>query len=213
MALIACKDCQQEFSTDAKHCPKCGANRYRPRYILKGFLILLFISWMMAHYAPSDTNAAHTGGVAHDSAAVTPQWQYTTEQDAMTSKSITTAIIDSTNTLSFDFPYRGEQHVQLELRNHPRFGKNVIFSIEKGQFMCHIDGCSVLVRFDEEPPVRFSAGEPADHDSTYIFLNGYANFLSKMSKAKKVRIAADFYQNGQQTAEFDTSHFDPAQYK
>ena len=26
MALIACKDCGKKFSTDAKHCPDCGAN-------------------------------------------------------------------------------------------------------------------------------------------------------------------------------------------
>ncbi|KSG23130.1 hypothetical protein AO946_23480 [Pseudomonas aeruginosa] len=25
MALVACKDCNAEISTDAKHCPKCGA--------------------------------------------------------------------------------------------------------------------------------------------------------------------------------------------
>ena len=26
MALIACKDCKTEISTDAKECPKCGAH-------------------------------------------------------------------------------------------------------------------------------------------------------------------------------------------
>lgn len=27
MALITCKDCKKEFSTDAKKCPHCGANK------------------------------------------------------------------------------------------------------------------------------------------------------------------------------------------
>lgn len=29
MALISCKDCKKEFSTDAKKCPHCGANKPR----------------------------------------------------------------------------------------------------------------------------------------------------------------------------------------
>lgn len=30
MPLVSCKDCQQEFSTDAKRCPQCGAKKSRP---------------------------------------------------------------------------------------------------------------------------------------------------------------------------------------
>ena len=215
MALITCKDCQQPFSTDAKSCPKCGAKSHRPRYILKGFMILLFISWMMGHYSQPSVSTTVSSAAASNAGTIpsAPQWNYTTEKDAMTSKDTIAATLESANTLSFDFPYQGEQRSRITLRNHPRFGKDVIFGIERGQFMCHIDGCSVLVRFDEDPAIRFSATGPADHDTTYVFLSGYSNFLNKMAKSKKVRIAANFYHNGQQTAEFDTSHFDPNQYK
>ena len=32
MAVVACKDCQQKFSADAKYCPHCGAKAQQKRY-------------------------------------------------------------------------------------------------------------------------------------------------------------------------------------
>lgn len=47
MPLITCKDCKQEFSTDAKQCPKCGAKKPKNtstagNKLLKIFFILFF---------------------------------------------------------------------------------------------------------------------------------------------------------------------------
>lgn len=47
MALVVCKDCQKEFSTDAKACPHCGANKPKPpkkpmNRVLKYFLYAWF---------------------------------------------------------------------------------------------------------------------------------------------------------------------------
>ncbi len=41
MALIICKDCKKEFSTDAKRCPHCGAKK--PSKFLKNFFIIFII--------------------------------------------------------------------------------------------------------------------------------------------------------------------------
>lgn len=41
MALIKCKDCKKEFSTDAKRCPHCGANKPIKRWSGKTLLIIL----------------------------------------------------------------------------------------------------------------------------------------------------------------------------
>ena len=46
MALIKCKDCEKEFSTDAKKCPNCGARRPLGKFtkwLLIGFVILVII--------------------------------------------------------------------------------------------------------------------------------------------------------------------------
>ena len=215
MALISCKDCKKEFSNDAKRCPHCGAKKPNPHYIIKGFMILVLIVWISGRLNSHQTNidAGKTNGTVPSpfSARIAPeipQWQYSTDKDAMSGKTSHAASIDSLNTLSFDFPYRGEQHATLTLTNHPRYGKQVIFSIEKGQFLCSVYDCKVLVKFDDAPPVRFSAVGPADHSTTSIFLSGHSQFLAKMQKAKKVRIEANFYQNNPDPSEFDVSKFD-----
>ena len=213
MALITCKDCQKEFSSDAKVCPHCGAKKHKNHYILKGFMVLVFISWMMPPFAEgSRVNRSASSSIKNTEPSA-PQWQYSSNKDDMTGKVIKDALIESTNTLSFEFPYQGIQHAVLELGSHPRYGRNVIFSIEKGQFLCRISECSVLVRFDDSPPVKFSAVGPADHNTTSIYISNYAGFTSQMLKAKKVRIEANFYHNGSQVLEFDVSKFDQSRYK
>ena len=140
------------------------------------------------------------------------KWTYFSDEDSMSSKIMRTASINSSNSIDLSFPYSGTQYASLQLRNHPRYGKDVIFSIDKGQLLCSYNGCNVLVRFDEGSPIRFSANEPSDHSTTYLFIGNYAGFMKKMLKAKTVRIAVDFYQHGSQTFEFDVSGFDQNRY-
>jgi hypothetical protein len=140
-------------------------------------------------------------------------WIYDQTTDSMTGKISSFAAIDSTNTLNFDFPYSGPQHATLMLRKHPQHGKDIILNIERGQFLCNgYSGCSVLVRFDENKPVRYSASEPSDNSTTTIFLSNYAGFIKSMMKAKHLRIQAEFYQQGNQVLEFDVSSFDEKKY-
>jgi DNA-directed RNA polymerase subunit RPC12/RpoP len=136
-------------------------------------------------------------------------WSYQTSQDSMTQKPVTIASLGSTSRLSFDFPYGGLQQATLELRKHPRWGQDVILQIEKGQFICNsYAGCDVSVRFGSGKPKRFSATEPSDNDSTYIFLRGYNSFVSEMRKVDKIYIEAQFYQEGNRTMEFAVDGLD-----
>lgn len=136
-------------------------------------------------------------------------WDYETTQDSMSQKPVTTAFIRSTNRLSFDFPYRGAQQATLQLRKHPRWGQDVILHIQKGQFICNsYDGCAVSVRFGNGKPKRFSAGEPNDNDSTYVFIRGYNSFVSELRKVDKIYIEAQFYQEGNRTMEFAVDGLD-----
>ena len=45
MALVECKDCKKQFSTDAKHCPSCGAKKpiSTPKKYVRNIVITLFI--------------------------------------------------------------------------------------------------------------------------------------------------------------------------
>lgn len=129
-------------------------------------------------------------------------WNYQEEQDKMGRGALKIASTFSINTVSFGFPYEGEQRGILSLRSHPKQGNGVILSIEKGQFLTGIDGCEVNVRFDDDKPMTFWGNEPADQRTTVIFINGYSKFVSRLIRAKKVMIEAPFFQEGNRIFEF-----------
>ena len=109
---------------------------------------------------------------------------------------IKTATAVSANSVRFDFPYQGEQRARLTLREHPRRGKDVMLSIERGQFLAGILGSDVLVRFDDGRPQTFRARGAADHSTTTIFISGYPKFVENLKRSKRVMIEAPIYREG-----------------
>lgn len=147
-------------------------------------------------------------------AASASQWVYGNGEDKMTGKKTFHAIVESTNTVSFSSPYEGEQHATLTIRDNPKYGKDIIFRIEKGQILCHsYNDCNVLVRFDEESPSTYSANPPSDNSSETIFISNYKRFADKINKAKLVRISPTIYQEGNPIFEFNISGFDQDKFK
>ena len=134
------------------------------------------------------------------------QWSYSTDQDRMGRK-LSFAEVTSTNTLAFGFPYQGSQHGSILIRKSPQSGTNVMFRIERGQFICGIESCTINVRFDDGPIQKFSATEPSDHGTTTLFIDNETRFLSQLRKAKILRLEATFYQEGRQGLEFDVEGF------
>lgn len=225
MALIKCKECGTEVSSKAEACPKCGA-RVAAKQMGCGTIIGIFLLIGIIGYAISSISSSGTKSESSSpppGSASTPapmplsgdQWLYSKHEDSMSKGMIYQASVKSMNTINLDFPYSGEQHGTLTLRTHPRFGKNVIFRIEKGQILCHssYENCSVLVRFDDEKAVNFSSVGAEDNSTETIFITNYSRFLEKMLKAKKVRIAVNLYQGGAPVFEFDVSNFDQGKYK
>lgn len=138
-------------------------------------------------------------------------WEYFSSTDPMSDKPVNYARVQSDNTFQFDFPYQGEQHATLSLRRHPKWGKDVIFSIEKGQILCSSYNCPVRVRFDDEPARTYEGNEPADNSSESIFIPAYSTFTSKLAKAKRVRIEVNVFKQGTLTTEFKVKGFDSDQ--
>ena len=190
---------------------------------LAGLVLLgLIASLVMDRKAGStSTPATSATGSSPASTATTPeapvagsQWSYSQSEDAMAKGTISEASVKSTNTVNFSFPYSGQQHGTLTLRTHPRYGKDAIFSIEKGQIPCpSYQPCTVLIRFDDGQPVRYTAVGPEDNSTETVFIRDYSGFVGKMLKAKKVRISANIYQEGSPVFEFDVTGFDQAKYK
>lgn len=133
-------------------------------------------------------------------------WDFSSDTDSMGRKR-SFASIRSLNTLDFGFPYSGSQHGTLMIRK--KGSTDVLLSIERGQFLCGVENCTVNVRFDEGPIQHFEAAPPADQSTTNLFIEDASSFIAQLRKAKTVNIEATFYQEGSQTLEFNVRGFSP----
>lgn len=138
--------------------------------------------------------------------AVSADWQYTEDTDAMTSKRSIQASLESNNSLNLGFPYGGKNNGYLHVRQHPKYGLDVILNVDKGQILCNnYQGCDIMVRFDDKPPMRFAGTEPADNSSDTVFVQGAKRFIAEASKARRILVQVTMYKNGAPTLEFFSS--------
>lgn len=140
--------------------------------------------------------------------AALADWQYQHETDKMTGKEARHALAESNNTLSLAFPYSGRNHGNLQVRQHPKYGLDVIVYVDKGQLLCrsHDDSCAVMIKFDDAQPIHFSGTPSADHDSKVIFLRDARRFINRAQKAKRILVQVSVFQNGDQILEFHSSN-------
>ena len=159
----------------------------------------------------SNRNTASTtsAGSADSSTHQASRWDYSQFEDEMGRGKVYTATIQSTNTINLDFPYNGEQHGLLTLREHPKHGKDVIFKIERGQLLDSDYNDAVVVRFDSDKPLNFSSVGASDHSTETLFLrsNAFSVFTTRLKTAKTVRIQAPIYQGGNQVFTFEVDGF------
>lgn len=232
MALIKCRECGHEIANSAKTCPNCGAqNRRNTGYLAKTILASLMLVLLGVLAANGFRSQRHevnqtqgalgaNGSSSSGSAAAgkpkpttiypveTPPrslWKYSSAEDPISGKTILFARTASTKTFEFGIPYTQPQRASLMLRQHPRWGNDVLLSIERGQFLCKARDCQVTVRFDEGSPATYSATEPEDGSTTSLFITNYPRFLSNLRKSTLVRIEARFYQEGARVFEFKIS--------
>ena len=123
------------------------------------------------------------------------------------------AIAVSTNMVKFEFPYNGLQRGTLLLRTHPKSGKDVILSIERGQFLVRsYEDSKALVRFDDGEPIGYAVVGAEDHSTDMVFFRDYQSFVERMLKAKRVRVSVPIYRQGSPVFEFEVSGFDAEAY-
>lgn len=165
-------------------------------------------------------NAASIASPAPAATSSTPatpvqsaNWRYSHTDYEMSKGRIHHATALSSNTVDFGFPYGGAQRGTLFLRTHPKHGKDVILSIEKGQFLVRsYEDSNALVRFDDGDPITYKVVGAEDHSTNSVFFRDYQGFVSRMLKAKRVRISVPVYQQGSPVFEFDVGGFDTKAY-
>lgn len=143
------------------------------------------------------------------------KWTYWKHEDPMTGKLTRNAVITSSNTLNFGFPYNGEQHGRIAIRKHPSHGNDVILQIERGQILCHsyADDCPIKIRFDDGKAFTVTGTNAADNSSEVVFLPGFKSLTAKIAKAKVMRIQFNVYHEGAPVLSFNVAGYDPERLK
>jgi hypothetical protein len=164
------------------------------------------------------THSADQTPVPHvDFSAAPTKWAYSEYQDEMGRGTTKLAQIVSSNTVRFAFPYQGETHAALQLRKSPKYGRapgaglqDVMVRVERGQFVSSYTKSFVTVRFDDGELWKFAIGEPEDGATGLLFMRPVdaESFIDELRKAKRLKIEADFYQEGARVFEFDVGGLD-----
>ena len=138
------------------------------------------------------------------------KWRYRDFTDEASGKKGTRALLSSENSVNLSFPYSGSQYGELEIRNHPRWGFDVIFSLQRGQIVSSSswNNKTIVIRFDDGEAKTWGYNEAGDNSSEHAFIKPEGQFESMMKRAKKVYITPTIYQDGSRTFRFNVKGYD-----
>lgn len=220
MALTQCRECGKEVSTEATACPHCGAKPAKKvgklGLIVAGAFLVYVLGSIVSRPALDPVAAKESAATAARAAAEKRmRWNYHTETDAVSGKSSAAAEVISGDANDLHSPYGPGVRATLLVRRHPRYGRDVIVSIDRGQLLCRSYGnpCRIMVRFDDRPAMAFEGAAPSDHSSDTVFVRGHDRFVAELKKAKTALIELPLYQDGQRSWTFNVAGFDAAQLK
>ena len=142
------------------------------------------------------------------------EWKTSFSNDEMRGTAQKFIMLDSENSVNFDFPYSGGSTLTVILRSKKiklKEGQKAddlkpteaLIVISKGQFICSsYNDCHVSIKFDEGKIQQYSMTEAADGSSDLIFFSGSANVIKNLQSHKKAIIEAEFYQSGREQFKF-----------
>lgn len=145
--------------------------------------------------------------ITTQTAAPASRWEYTQQEDKMTSNTEYYADIEANDELQLKFPYAGGVTATLHVRK--KEGKNEVYlRLSKGQLIAAngLDD-AVRLRFDDERPGIYGVTGAADYSSEVIFFDSPTKIISKLKKAKRLIVEAAVFDNGTQIMEFNTDGF------
>lgn len=220
MALKTCKECGKEVSTKAEKCPNCGVEIYKPTSF-GTWIGAIFLAYMLyaigtctsKFAAPTPSNISNAEPAAVVQTVVEEQtpnsWDYSNSVDDISAKQQRTAGIISNNKIDLKFPHEAGTTALILIRNHPRYGKEIIFRVTSGQLNCQYDNCYINLRFDDGPIIKNYVTEPADHSNNVYFLSNFKKTFNQIKKSKKMYVEVTFYRQGSFTFEFNTENLQP----
>lgn len=124
-------------------------------------------------------------------------WNKSEDIDQMTDKKTRYAWLKSMDYINQRFPYEGDTYLKMTIREMG--STDVYFTITKGQIQCsEYSGTNyVMVRFDNEQPIKFWTAEASSGRSDIVFISGNVKkFVSKCKKAKEIKVQIPIYDYG-----------------
>jgi hypothetical protein len=136
-------------------------------------------------------------------------WQYEAKTDEMSGKVDYTACIMSENSI-FLMPSGEKARGRLCLRDNSIHGKDVMISIPAGGHIECISGCTMRVRFNEDPPLTLDGVQPSGFSNMAIFATAKARARVRegVAGSAKTRIEVGLHGAGHEVFTFNTSGLD-----
>ena len=108
------------------------------------------------------------------------EWDRQTSIDQMTDSKNIWCSIQSDNTVDLDFPYN-ETQCKIVVRYMKKWGTDVLVEISSGQIYGseYRNQNYVMVRFDENNPIKYWYNESADLSSNCIFIRNSKDFINR----------------------------------
>lgn len=133
-------------------------------------------------------------------------WRYDKTYDRMREEQTEWAYMESTNTLSFGFPYQGDSKANLVLARNKQQGLSVLLKVDRGQFNCSsVEPCRVYAKFDTGKVLDFYGNIPTDGKADILFISPEAKMVDLLRKSKHLTLEAEFFQEGSRQLEFDVT--------
>lgn len=133
-------------------------------------------------------------------------WNYSSEEDEMTSNMNRYAQVTSPDMVDLEFPYQEGTYMTLYIREKGG-ATDAFIKVTTGQLHTDYNNPTVTLRFDENPPEDFKVSDAASGDSEYLFFDNPIALVEKLKSSSKTKIKCMFYNQGSYVFNFDTDKF------
>ncbi|WDZ50174.1 hypothetical protein LF296_12675 [Acinetobacter vivianii] len=141
---------------------------------------------------------------------VTGSWHIVSLFNEEQEKLIRWAVLRSENNAKLDFQDNGENRLQLDILDSSTVKPKIFLTIDKGQYDCEGNLCSISVKFENNPiqHFTFSKHEPQVNGGIVLILSENAQeFLENVRKYNNLTLEVPFHDNGVHQFEFNISKF------
>ena len=135
-------------------------------------------------------------------------WELTEVVDPLSDKITTTRTLRSTNTHRFRFPFNDDNYLVLQIRQHPRYGNDIIIRLIDGQFSCYTTRCPIVFRIDSGEMITVEGVKPSDGSTRTIFVSNpdRTKLWDRLLNASTILVSTTVHTAGNPVFEFTARH-------